>query len=47
MILDHFRICWVLQKIHRNFSRITKPIREVITGLENQSERTAKKPTLS
>ena len=31
----------------KNFSRITKPIREVITGLENQSKRTAKKPTLS
>ena len=27
----------------KNFSRITKPIREVITGLENQSKRTAKK----
>ena len=27
----------------RNFSRITKPIREVITGLENQSKRSAKK----
>ena len=27
----------------QNFSRITKPIREVITGLENQSKRTAKK----
>ena len=26
----------------KNFSRITKPIREVITGLENQSKRTAK-----
>ena len=31
----------------KNFSRITKPIREVITGLENQSKRTAKKPTLN
>ena len=28
----------------KNFSRITKPIREAITGLENQSKRTAKKP---
>ena len=27
----------------KNFSRITKPIREVITGLENQSKRTTKK----
>ena len=27
----------------KNFSRITKPIREVIIGLENQSKRTAKK----
>ena len=27
----------------KNFSRITKPIREVITGLENQSKRTATK----
>ena len=27
----------------KNFSKITKPIREVITGLENQSKRTAKK----
>ena len=27
----------------KNFSRMTKPIREVITGLENQSKRTAKK----
>ena len=27
----------------KNFSRITKPIREVITGLENQSKRSAKK----
>ena len=27
----------------KNFSRITKPIREVTTGLENQSKRTAKK----
>ena len=27
----------------KNFSRITKPIREVITGLENQSKRTVKK----
>ena len=27
----------------KNFSRITKPIREVITGLENQSKRIAKK----
>ena len=27
----------------KNFSRITKPIREVITGLENLSKRTAKK----
>ena len=27
----------------KNFSRISKPIREVITGLENQSKRTAKK----
>ena len=27
----------------KNFSRITKPIREVITGLENQSKRAAKK----
>ena len=27
----------------RNFSKIAKPIREVITGLENQSKRTAKK----
>ena len=27
----------------KNFSRITKPIREVITGLENQSKKAAKK----
>ena len=27
----------------KNFSMITKPVREVITGLENQSKRTAKK----
>ena len=27
----------------KNFSKITKPIREVITGLENQSKRTAEK----
>ena len=27
----------------KNFSKISKPIREVITGLENQSKRTAKK----
>ena len=27
----------------KNFGRITKPIREVITGLENQSKRSAKK----
>ena len=27
----------------KNFSRITKPIREVMTGLENQSKRSAKK----
>ena len=27
----------------KNFSRVAKPIREVITGLENQSKRTAKK----
>ena len=27
----------------KNFSKITKPIREVITGLENQSKRAAKK----
>ena len=27
----------------KNFSRITKPIREVITGLENQSKRTVKR----
>ena len=27
----------------KNFSKITKPIREVITGLENQSKRVAKK----
>ena len=27
----------------KNFSKIVKPIREVITGLENQSKRTAKK----
>ena len=27
----------------KNFSKINKPIREVITGLENQSKRTAKK----
>ena len=27
----------------KNFSKITKPIREVITGLENQSKKTAKK----
>ena len=27
----------------KNFSRITKPFREVITGLENQSKRSAKK----
>ena len=27
----------------KDFSKIAKPIREVITGLENQSKRTAKK----
>ena len=27
----------------KDFSKIVKPIREVITGLENQSKRTAKK----
>ena len=27
----------------KDFSKISKPIREVITGLENQSKRTAKK----
>ena len=27
----------------KNFSKIAKPIREVITGLENQSKRSAKK----
>ena len=30
----------------KNFSQIAKPIREVITGLENQSKRTAKKTTI-
>ena len=30
------------RKFIKNFSRITKPIREVITGLKNQSKRTAK-----
>ena len=30
----------------KNFSKIAKPIREVITGLENQSKRTAKKTTV-
>ena len=30
----------------KNFSKIAKPIREVITGLENQSKRTAKKTTI-
>ena len=30
----------------QNFSKIAKPIREVITGLENQSKRTAKKTTI-
>ena len=31
------------RRFSQNFSRITKPIREVITGLENQSKRSAKK----
>ena len=31
----------------KNFSRITKPIREVITGLENQSKRAAKRLILN
>ena len=31
------------RKFIKNFSKIAKPIREVITGLENQSKRTAKK----
>ena len=31
------------RRVIKNFSRITKPIREVITGLENQSKRAAKK----
>ena len=30
----------------KNFSKIAKPIREVIIGLENQSKRTAKKTTI-
>ena len=30
----------------KNFSKIANPIREVITGLENQSKRTAKKTTI-
>ena len=30
----------------KNFSKIAKPIREVITGLENQPKRTAKKTTI-
>ena len=30
----------------KNFSKIAKPIREVITGLENQSKRTAKKTNI-
>ena len=30
----------------KNFSKIAKPIREVTTGLENQSKRTAKKTTI-
>ena len=30
----------------QNFSKIAKPIREVITGLEDQSKRTAKKTTI-
>ena len=30
----------------KDFSKISKPIREVITGLENQSERTAKKTSI-
>ena len=34
---------WYYRRFIKNFSRITKPIREVITGLENQSKRTAKK----
>ena len=31
------------RRFMKNFSKITKPIREVITGLENQSKRAAKK----
>ena len=31
----------------KNFSKIAKPIREVITGLENQSKRSAKKTLLN
>ena len=31
------------RRIIKDFSKISKPIREVITGLENQSKRTAKK----
>ena len=31
------------RKFIKDFSKILKPIREVITGLENQSERTAMK----
>ena len=33
-------------KFIKDFSKISKPAREVITGLENQSERTAKKTLL-
>ena len=38
-------LCFVgyYRRFIKNFSRITKPIREVITGLENQSKRAAKK----
>ena len=34
------------RKFIQNFSKIAKPIREVITGLENQSKRTAKTTTI-
>ena len=38
-------LCFVgyYRRFIKNFSKIAKPIREVITGLENQSKRTAKK----
>ena len=34
------------RRFTKNFSKIAKPIREVITGLENQSKRTTKKTTI-